>query len=1186
MVKIKEVTATANYAWSPNDVDSIYMAAGTAAQQLDASFSSNAKIEIYSIDFTSNELTAPCIGQIDTTNRFQKVVWGSSSGDADKPKGYLVCGTDKGGLEVYDPHKIINNEEDCLVWSVTKHTGPVRSLDFNIHQKNLIASGANDSEIFIWDLNNQASPMTPGVKTQPASAVNSLAWNKQVQHILASTTALSSGPSCVVWDLKKNEPVIKVHDPSGRMQCSDVAWHPEVATQLVLSSEDDHLPIVQLWDLRFAASPVKVFNEHKKGVLSVAWSSHDPDLVLSCSKTNEIFCWNPNNEPIEVVYDLTTNSQWSFDIQWCPRDPNIISSGSFDGQISIYSLMTGGFQADSSVSNRQRDALAESFGSNFGSSLPVVQDTPKKIVGKPLKNPPKWMKSSCGVSFAFGGRLVSYGKDEKNVYISQVVTEKKLLKRSEELRAALVSDETCLAYCKKKVESAASELEENIWNFLLVNFENEPRKKYLELLGYNTKDLKAKFEDHLKSGLIDEEVAKEVDDLQIIGEDNEVEEVEEMKEEVEIEDQHLTIPLDDGDVDSLISQALLVGDYQAAVDLCVHDHRMADAIVIAIAGGKELLEKTQQHYLETSKSKISKLLSAVVTKDWKKIVTTCDVTNWKEAFACLLTFASDAEFKTLCDKLGSRLEAEPSLRHNACLCYVCSGNVEKLTSCWEAIRGSESVASDNSAQDFIEKIMVQIRLLSRSDDVTNVVGTLTAEKLAQYASVLADQGSFDVAMEVLPANCDKPAVKVLRDRLHHLQDVEQPQEQTNQSDQATNQATNQAYQATNQGYQATSQGYQATSQGYQATSQGYQATSQGYQATSQGYQATSQQQPQVNPYSAKRHMGRNQYANVQQAPVATNFFTPAPVARTPNSLYNPQQPLQQPLNQQKPLQQPLQQPLNQQQPLQQPLNQQQPSVNSTYNGYTNMASKPGLVMTSQPPLSGAGDPVLTSSAPGRRATPGWNDPPQLDPNRVPKNKKQPVNKPQFSLPDNIMTPTAQQQQPLPGLGQPYLMQPHLQQPPTTGQQAMPTMQKMTNDFELIEDDINQPNQAANTASVPTRALRAAPKAPIPQEHQILQDTILELIQKCRESTTNPQHKRKLDDCSKRLDFLYDKLRAQTLSAPILTGLHQVIHSIQTRDYETSINQYTEIVSKSNFSEVSAFMTGLKMLLQIAQQLRV
>lgn len=42
------------------------------------------------------------------------------------------------------------------------------------------------------------------------------------------------------------------------MQCSDVAWHPDVATQLVLSSENDQAPVVQLWDLRFAASPMKV----------------------------------------------------------------------------------------------------------------------------------------------------------------------------------------------------------------------------------------------------------------------------------------------------------------------------------------------------------------------------------------------------------------------------------------------------------------------------------------------------------------------------------------------------------------------------------------------------------------------------------------------------------------------------------------------------------------------------------------------------------------------------------------------------------------------------------------------------------------------------------------------------------------------------------------------------------------
>lgn len=33
-------------------------------------------------------------------------------------------------------------------------------------QTNLVASGGNESEIYIWDLNNFGSPMAPGPKTQ------------------------------------------------------------------------------------------------------------------------------------------------------------------------------------------------------------------------------------------------------------------------------------------------------------------------------------------------------------------------------------------------------------------------------------------------------------------------------------------------------------------------------------------------------------------------------------------------------------------------------------------------------------------------------------------------------------------------------------------------------------------------------------------------------------------------------------------------------------------------------------------------------------------------------------------------------------------------------------------------------------------------------------------------------------
>ena len=41
-----------------------------------------------------------------------------------------------------------------------------------------------------------------------------VAWNCQVQHILASTFPAR----CVVWDLRKNEPIIKVSDSSARVR--------------------------------------------------------------------------------------------------------------------------------------------------------------------------------------------------------------------------------------------------------------------------------------------------------------------------------------------------------------------------------------------------------------------------------------------------------------------------------------------------------------------------------------------------------------------------------------------------------------------------------------------------------------------------------------------------------------------------------------------------------------------------------------------------------------------------------------------------------------------------------------------------------------------------------------------------------------------------------------------------------
>jgi len=269
------------------------------------------------------------------------------------------------------------------------------------------------------------------------------------------------------------------------------------------------------------------------------------------------------------------------------------------------------------------------------------------------------------------------------------------------------------------------------------------------------------------------------------------------------------------------------------------------------------------------------------------------------------------------------------------------------------------------------------------------------------------------------------------------------------------------------------------------------------------------------------------------------------------------------------------------------------------------------------PVANQGVPPPAPEQPKRKpSTGGWNDPPPINPNRIPKKKKAPAR----IVPEavNFMTPAPQ---PTPAMvpggpmmrpGGPGMMQPGQPgmmpaQPMMPGGQAammpggpgamQPNPGMMQNiqqpqfpqENELYQESDLQSEEEPRKevmASVPTAAAKTLPKEPIPAEHQVRQTTFDDLIKKCQEKATTSQMEKKLNDCIRRLEFLYDKLRANSLSSTILSGLHQMSTSIAARDYGTGIRQYTQIVAHSNFSEISAFMPGLKSLLQIASQLRV
>ncbi|XP_050752539.1 protein transport protein Sec31A isoform X13 [Gymnogyps californianus] len=1114
-MKLKEIDRTAMQAWSPAQQHPIYLATGTSAQQLDATFSTSASLEIFELDLSDPSLDMKSCATFSSSHRYHKLIWGPHSmTSGERVSGVLIAGGENGNVILYDPAKIIAGDAEVIIAQKDKHTGPVRALDVNMFQTNLVASGANESEIYIWDLNNFATPMTPGVKTQPLEDISCIAWNRQVQHILASA---SPSGRATVWDLRKNEPIIKVSDHNNRMHCSGLAWHPDVATQMVLASEDDRLPVIQIWDLRFASSPLRVLESHTRGILAIAWSMADSELLLSCGKDAKILCSNPNTG--EVLYELPTNTQWCFDIQWCPRNPAVLSAASFDGRISIYSIMGG---STDGLRQKQVDQLSSSFGNldPFGTGQPLPplqlpqQTAPQSIV-LPLKKPPKWIQRPVGASFSFGGKLVTFenaksqqqpGIEQQqchHVYVSQVVTEKEFLARSNQLQEA-VQSEGFVSYCQKKIDMAQADFEKNVWAFLKVNFEEDSRVKYLELLGYRKDDLRKKITSTLnKEGLADgdlgeapaesdESVPNEEDKGQATEEQFLGERVKDRKQETEdLGSAKKTFNISvSGDVDGLITQALLTGNFESAVDLCLHDNRMADAIILAIAGGQELLSRTQEKYFAKMQSKITRLITAVVTKNWKEIVQSCDLQNWREALAAVLTYARPDEFAALCDLLGNRLESEGDslLQTQACLCYICAGNVEKLVACWTKAQDGNSPLS---LQDLIEKVVILRKAVQLTQAVDpNAVGALLAEKMSQYANLLAAQGSIAAALTFLPANTNQPNIMLLRDRLCRAQGE------------------------LTVGQEALKAPYER-----QPMPKGRAGPVGGQM---QGPQAPAQQ-----------------YYQQGDNPPPPGFIMPGAV--------NPNMPPQQ-------------------------------ATSSNYSMYSQAGTRPTYP---------------------QRPQNGWNDPPAL--NRAAKKKKVPDNfLPPVPITSPIMNlladPQSQMQQPpalAPPTSAPSFQPMHLPagQPvlqggyPSAPQPLGPCIMPPTVSKPSTEGAPGAPigNAIQHVQALPTEKIT---KKPIPEEHLILKTTFEALIQRCLLSASDPQTKRKLDDANKRLEFLYDKLREQTLSPTIISGLHNIVKSIETRNYQEGLNIHTHIVSTSNFSETSAFMPVLKVVLTQANKLGV
>ncbi|KAI0360315.1 WD40 repeat-like protein [Trametes cingulata] len=929
-MKLKEIHRTSTFAWSPSPSLPL-LATGTVAGALDESFSNNGQLEIWAPDFLDrNQFDLGGEGQagpkasVTTTSRFNRLAWGYVN--SERPRGVIVAGMENGELDIWDPAKILANADpsESLILRNKTHTGPVRGLDFNPIQTNLFSSGAVNGEIYVWDLKDPSKPYSPGTRSTKLDEITALAWNHHVQYALAAS---SSTGYTVVWDLRGKREVAALaygggagtlaggmqgygapgFAMGGRRGMSDVAWHPDNATRLVTSSEDDASPVIMVWDLRNARAPEKILTGHEKGVLSLSWNKQDSDLLLSCGKDNRALCWNPQTS--EIIGELPSADNWAFQVQWCPRNPDLFAAAFFDGTIGIHSIQSTNEGAETPAAAPQADA-SDIFGA------PGFSRASQATLS--LKHPPKWLRRPTSNSFGYGGKLVTVsnlpsaqGKNQSSVvHVRKVVTEDTIVERAQKLLSSTEADNLKdLAEEKTGAEASAT------WRALLSLFKANSRDELITLLGFSKEEVASRVAEavaNLKKAKASVPVEQDVTETDIkahepvvsfaepereatpedkgeeggedtldsaslaaeatpsevsasgasdttsttrqadgestttnapslFGDDNLIGTPQgdaaadffgsigtaRTAEDDNIQVPHHNYPLDssvaatigsrpssvasevlkdntfriypndESETDRLVTKALVLGDFESAVSLCLSCDRFADAILLAVKGGPELLARTQKAYFErrTTQLPYLRLFQSIVTNDLDDIVQNADLQEWQEIFVVLCTFASQEEFSGLAEQLGQRLEFQSNivkasgapdaeskaaeLRRNATLTYLAAGRLERLVNIWieelaedekrlvaeaekqERVDGSLYTAHAIALQTFIEKVTVFRKAINYVDDDLNVKAavddsTVRTYKLSglydryfEYADLLAAQGLVKEAVSFL-----------------------------------------------------------------------------------------------------------------------------------------------------------------------------------------------------------------------------------------------------------------------------------------------------------------------------------------------------------------------------------------------------------------------------------------------------
>ncbi len=691
----------------------------------------------------------------------------------------------------------LNCLRDAFMSRTSKHSGAIKTLQFNPFRPELLATAGAKGELFISDLNNVGNPFRMGNSVARADDFECLDWNKNVPHIMVTG---SSGGFVTVWDVKTKKESLTLNN-LGRKAVSAVAWDPNKHTRLITAIPHDTDPLILVWDLRNTNAPERILKGHDGGVLSVSWCQQDNDLLLSCGKDNRTICWNPQTGESYGDFPVVTN--WTFQTRWNPHNPDILATASFDGKITVQSIQsTNAESAQSAVGQTQTGDDEDFF--NKAQSQP-------QGASFSLKKAPKWLERPCGASFGFGAKIVSFNvagasgtHRHSKIRISAFAVDAGVGTSTEIFEKALKQNDL-QSICESRITDSTSAEDKADWKVIKTLSSANPRKDLIEYLGFSSSE---------------DEAADGISKLAVNGDDKGESSTSQSSEPAANKSNRLSAFFDNADGDSFladlaatkgaktnspfqvytgqeseadrrITHALLLGQFEKALDVCLQEGRLSDAFMVAICGGQKCIDKVQKLYFSKTEGgpNYLRLLASVVGKNLWDVVYNADLESWKEVMATLCTYASSEEFPDLCEALGDRLEeqmktnGDSSLRKDASFSYLAGSKLEKVVAIWiteleeNEKSGQQNLGTDStfsvharSLQGFIEKVTVfrEVTKFQDNDKRSTSGWKLAAlyDKYTEYADIVASHGQLQIAERYLDLLPDSyPAAEVARNRI-------------------------------------------------------------------------------------------------------------------------------------------------------------------------------------------------------------------------------------------------------------------------------------------------------------------------------------------------------------------------------------------------------------------------------------